>query len=233
MTMVDNEKVSPNRAVVHPEFGKRLERACDGNPDVPPLNHGRLGWFVEQLEKHDVHSTKETVRKWFYGETRPRHRPMTALAQILKVDELWLSSGKAPEFTESQRRLHNVVAGGAVNVVAGFIQMDGGHPAFPLDTDTDAANNKIHLYSIIRGASYRFHIVTVLGEGDDQHFVVPHDARNTIVLGVVPGVEPFSVTIYELDWETIEEAGSRRSNGFDVKLGGPKWKQIKTFAERL
>jgi transcriptional regulator with XRE-family HTH domain len=233
MIMMVEDRVSPGKKLVHPEFGKRLERACDGNPDVPPLNHGRLGWFVEQLTKHNVDVSVETVRKWFAGETRPRHRPMTALAQILKVDELWLSSGKAPEFTESQRRQNNVVAGGAVNVVAGFIQMDGGHPAFPLDNDQDALNNKIHLYSIIRGASYRFHIVTALGEGEDRHFVVPHDARNTIILGLVPGDKPFSVTIYELPWEMIEEAGSRRSNGFDVKLDGPAWRKIKSFAERL
>lgn len=232
MGIFEGEKqVIGMKKIVHPEFGKRLERACDGNPDVPPLNHGRLGWFVEQLDKHGVEVTQETVRKWFSGETRPRHKAMTALATTLKIDEHWLSSGKAPEFTETQRKQHNVVAGGVVNVVAGFIQMDGGHPAFPAENDASAAG-RIHLYAILKGAQYNFHIVPVIGEGDEQHFVVPHEARDTIVLGVVPGA-PFSVRIFELDWDTINEAGSRKSNGFDVKLAGPKWREIKSFAERI
>ncbi|TGW07270.1 XRE family transcriptional regulator, partial [Mesorhizobium sp. M2D.F.Ca.ET.145.01.1.1] len=78
-----------------------MEQACDGNPDVPPLNHGRLGWFVDRLEQHKVQVAKETVRKWFAGETRPRHPAMKALAQILKIDEGWLSAGRAPDLSEA------------------------------------------------------------------------------------------------------------------------------------
>ncbi|MER8924277.1 hypothetical protein [Mesorhizobium sp. M0859] len=220
------------KKITHPDFAKRIERACDGNPDVPPLNHGRLGWFVEQLDKHAVEVTQETVRKWFHGETRPRHKAMTALAQILKVDEGWFSSGKSPEFSETQRKQNNVVAGGAVNAVAGFIQMDGGHPAFPMEEDREAESKKIHLYAIIRGAKYSFHISPALGEGDGRHFLVPHEAEGTIVLGIIRD-GPFSVRILELDWDTIRAAGTRKSTGFDVPLDGRQWREITSFAERI
>ncbi|QPC91508.1 hypothetical protein [Mesorhizobium sp. INR15] len=219
--------------IAHPEFGRRLERACDGNPDVPQLNHGRLGWFTDQLAKHNVKVSVETIRKWFAGETRPRHLAMIALARILTVDESWLTTGKSPEFTDTQRKMHNVVAGGAVNLVAGFIQMDGGHPSFPDENDSLSTASKIDLYAIIRGAHYRFHINTVLGEDGEQYFLVPHAAREgAIVLGVVP-MKGFAVRIYELDWDTIEKVGTRKSHAFEVKLEGSTFKEIKSFADRL
>ncbi|RWO06352.1 MAG: hypothetical protein EOS07_22195 [Mesorhizobium sp.] len=233
MMIIASERAdAPVKKIVHPDFARRIERACDGNPDVPPLNHGRLGWFVEQLDKHGVEVSQETVRKWFHGETRPRHKPMTALAQILKVDEGWFSSGKSPEFSETQRKQHNVVAGGAVNVVAGFIQMDGGHPAFPMEGDEEAEEKKIHLYAIIRGAKYSFHISPALGHGDNLHFLVPHEAEDTVVLGVVRDTD-FSVKVLELDWGLIIDSGTRKSTGYDVPLEGRPWREITSFAERI
>lgn len=216
----------------HPDFALRLEQSCDGNPDVPALNYGRLGWFVEQLAKHEVEVAKETVRKWFAGETRPRHLAMKALAEILKVDEGWLAAGKSPEFSETQRKKHNVVAGGAVNLVAGFIQFGGGHPSFPEESDPVAQASKVNLYAIIRGAHYRFHISTIIG-GSDGYFLVPHEARDSaIVLGVVP-LDGFQVLIYELDWETVQQVGTRKPGGFEVRLADGPFKEIKSFSERL
>lgn len=157
---------------------------------------------------------------------------MRALAQILKVDEGWLAAGRSPDLTETQRKTRNVVAGAAVNLVAGFIQLGGGHPSFPEDDDAVAKASRIDLYSIIRGAHYRFHITAIVGESDG-HFIVPADARdNTIVLGVVP-LEGFQVLIYELDWETIQRVGVRKPGGFEVRLADGDFKQIKSFAERL
>lgn len=226
-----SEKETKLKDIAHPDLGNRLERACDGNPDVPPLNHGRLGWFVEQLEKHDVHVAAETVRKWFAGETRPRHRAMVALAKILKIDEGWLTSGKAAEFSEVQRKTHNVVSSGAANLVAGFIQVDGGHPSFPGEDDSEAKANRIDLYAIIRGAHYRFHISALLGD-EAGYFPVPHEARNTIVLGVVAG-PGFQARIYELDWELIDKGSTRQGAGYEVRLTDGPFREIKSFAARL
>lgn len=216
----------------HPDLARRLKQACEGNPDVSPLNHGRLGWFTHHLEREGVEVTQETVRKWFAGESRPRHKPMAALAKILKVDEFWLGSGKAPEFSDTQRRQHNAIAGGVVNVVAGFIQMDGGHPAFPQPDDQEAIEKAIHLYAILRGAKYNFHILPSLSDDGEPFFIVPLSARETIVLGV-HRVAEFEVEIYELDWEAVETVGTRKSTGYQVPLGAHPWRPIKTFAERI
>ncbi|TIT80337.1 MAG: hypothetical protein E5W57_03260 [Mesorhizobium sp.] len=219
--------------IAHPDIARRLEGACDGNPDVPPLNFGRLGWFAEQLEKHNVSVTPETVRKWFAGETMPRRAAAKALAQILKVDEGWLLTGTAPEFSEGQRKTHSVVAGGAVNVVAGFIQMAGGHPSFPEDNDVVAKANNVSLYAIIRGAHYRLHVTPIVGERGG-YFLVPNDTKQgTVTLGVIPNGQ-FKVVIYELDWPTIEKVGTRKPNGYEIRMADTTaFKEVTTFAERL
>ncbi|RVC70409.1 hypothetical protein EN759_04125 [Mesorhizobium sp. M00.F.Ca.ET.038.03.1.1] len=219
--------------IVHPDLGKRLVDSCDGNPEVPPINFGRLKWFVEQLEKHGVKVAAETVRKWFAGETMPRQAAAKALAQILKVDEGWLLTGKSPDFSELQLRTHNRVVGGAVNLVAGFIQLASGSPSFPEDDDALAKANQINLYAIIKGAHYRLHVTGIVGE-KGGYFFVPNETRNgTIVLGVVP-IGQFQVAIYELDWPTIEKEGSRKVNGYEVRLSNTApFKEIRTFAERL
>ncbi|TGT90851.1 MULTISPECIES: hypothetical protein [unclassified Mesorhizobium] len=158
---------------------------------------------------------------------------MKALAQILKIDEGWLSAGRAPDLSEAQRKTHNVVAGGAVNLVAGFIQIGGGHPSFPEENDGVAQANKVNLYAIIRGAHYRFHVAAIIGERGG-YFVVPTEARSdVIVLGVVPQPN-FQVVIYELDWETIEKVGTRKGDSYEVRLADTHaFKEVKTFSERL
>lgn len=221
------------KEIVHPDFAQRLERSCDGNPDVPPLNHGRLGWFVDGLEKHGVHVTIETIRKWFHGETRPRTKALRALAILLKVDEGWLASGRSPEFSETQRRLHSVVAGGVVNLVAGLIQIDGSHPAFPEEGDSEADDKKVNLYAIIRGAKYSFHVTPTVPDDEELHFLVPVASKGTVVLGVVREREGFSFRVFELDWETIEAKGTRKSTAFDVRLADHQWREITSFAERI
>ncbi|RWX65021.1 hypothetical protein EN780_19260 [Mesorhizobium sp. M4B.F.Ca.ET.089.01.1.1] len=219
--------------IAHPDIARRLENACDGNPDVPPLNFGRLKWFVDQLEKHGVTVAAETVRKWFAGETMPRRAPAQALARILKVDEGWLLTGTSPDLSEMARKTHNVVAGGAVNVVAGFIQMAGGHPSFPEEDDVVAKANNVNLYAIIRGAHYRLHVTSIVGERGG-YFLIPHDTKNgTVTLGVIPQAD-FQVTIYELDWPTIEKVGTRKPNGYEVRLADTTaFRSVTSFAERL
>lgn len=218
--------------IPHPDFVRRLEQACDHNNDVPRHNYGRLNWFVERLETHGVAASPEAVRKWFAGETRPRAKPMAALAQILKIDEGWLSSGRSPEFSEAQRKRQNVVVDGAVNLVAGLIQMDGGHPAFPSDDDTKAVTSKVNLYAIIKGAQYNFHVTAAIGEGNETHFLIPFEAETAIVLGVVR-TGGFSFEVYELEWEVVVDTGTRKTTGYDVPLADRPWKKITTFSERI
>lgn len=225
--------------VVHPELARRLAAAVDGNPDVPPHNYGRLNWFQTELEARGVDVGIETIRKWFVGVTRPREKAMEALAKVLKVDHAWLSTGKQPEFGDKEQKRYVVIAAGVVNLVAGFIQLDGGHPAVPAEGDVEAAKKGIHLYAVIRGAKYDLHILPSIREKNVEeggpkksYFLVPHEARDTLVLGVV-GIGGFAVRIFELDWETVEAVGTRKSGGFQVSLDDAEWTEIKTFANRL
>jgi len=182
--MLHNPKV---KKILHPDFARRMQIACDGNPRVPQPNHGRLRWFAEQLAKQfQDEVTIETVRKWFAGESRPRPKLMTHLASVLQVDEAWLAVGKAPEITEKQRTVRNAVASGAVNVVAGFISMCGAYPAFPTDDDTRAQDRKIDLYAVIRGAQFSFHVAVGDLTENRVRFTVPVEAaEDAFVIGVV------------------------------------------------
>lgn len=229
--------VVTRKKIEHPEFARRFQIACDGNPIVPLPNYGRLGWFKEQLAAKGTTVTIETVRKWFAGESRPRHKAMMDLAIVLGVDEAWLAVGKSPEMTEKQQKVRNASADGAVNVVAGLIQICGGYPAFPLENDTRAAQHKIDLYAVIKGAQYAFHVVTADIKDDGVHFAVPVETlEQAFVIGAVRTGE-LELTFYELDSENVEAHGRRKGEVFDVMTDprdlGSHWKQITTFSHRL
>lgn len=225
------------KKVVHPEFARRMELACDGNPDIPPPNYGRLGWFVTQFEdRFHQKITIETVRKWFAGETLPRPKAMAYLAQIMGVDLAWLSLGKHPEMTVKQHRLRNAEADGAVNVVAGFIQMAGGHPAFPAADDPRTNSEKVDLYAVIRGAQYAFHIALGTKTDNGWHFAVPIEAVNLVIIGVMH-TGPLQCEFVELDAEGVERIGKRKSGFYEVLLPTEgvdhEWRQITNFGERF
>jgi len=223
--------------ILHPEFARRMAQACDGNPDVPPENYGRLGWFASRIErKPGEFITQESVRKWFAGESIPRQKVLIQLAKLLKVEPAWLAMGRAPELTEKQARVRNAAADGAVNVVAGFVRMCGSHPAFPTADDARATEQKIDLYAIIRGAQYAFHVVTGDRVEGGWKVAVPVDARETFVIAVLP-VTDLHCEFVELPWDSIEAEGTRKGGMFEVsipsELEGKPWSRIKTFAERL
>ncbi len=205
----------------HPDFAIRMQQACDGNPKVPLPNYGRLGWFVDQIKANSgAEVTIETIRKWFAGESRPRQKLMASLAQVLEVDEAWLSLGRQPKISRKQAEIRDAAADGAVNYVAGLIQMCGGHPAFPDE------NTRYDLSAIIRGAQYFFHIVVAA----DGTFSVPITAKDAIVIGLIK-VTDLHYDLFELDWEGMSERGKRKGSHLEVPQYG--WKQIKTFSERF
>lgn len=220
--------MTTQKKIPHPDFALRMQQACEGNPDVPAPNYGRLGWFVHQMEhRFGVNVTQETVRKWFAGESRPRPRMLAFLARILNVDEAWLSIGRAQDVSDKELRIRSVEAGGAVNVVAGFIQLCGGNPAFPVEDDKRATKEKIDLYAIIKGAQYAMHVTV----GYEDTFSVPVAAKDTVVIGVAV-TSPVTANFVELDWERIEEVGTRKGSVIAVPIEFP-WRKIETFAERL
>ena len=216
-----------NQKIVHPDFARRMAQACDGNPDVPPPNYGRLGWFADKIEERTgKRVANETVRKWLVGEVRPRPKMISALAAVLKVDEGWLSLGRTPELSEREMRLRNASADGVVNLVASMVRMFGANPAFPGEDDKFAQENKIDLYAIIRGAQYAIHVALF----QDGKAVIPIEAKDAFVIGV----EHLGGTSFRLlDLTDFEDVAKRKGGAFEVALDARDWKVIESFAERI
>jgi len=219
---------SPYKVIRDPEFAKRLEQACDAYPHIPPKHSGRQSWIARELGKRfNVTVTTETVRKWFQGEAKPRPDKLVLIAQLLEVDMAWLSLGVDPDIEPRERKVRNASVDGAVNVVAGLIQMDGGHPAFP-----DKDDPVIDMHAIIRGAKYDIHVALGEVEGETLRFAVPTKHEDVVVLGVVR--RGFSLDIYEIPLETIE-AGHRRGGSIEIVVNkdGVGLRRVESFKTRL
>ncbi|WP_242136955.1 hypothetical protein [Sphingomonas sp. TREG-RG-20F-R18-01] len=196
-----------------PDFGKRLEQACDQSPHCPPLHKGRLQWIADELKKRfKLSVSTETVRKWMHGESRPKQDKNLLLAQLLQVDPTWLFMGIDADLEPREKRVRNAMADGIVNVIAGFIQIDGGNPAFPAEGDKRAVVDNVDLYAIIKGANYAFHVS--LGS-DDYRFAVPTKHENVIVLGVMR--DGFAIDVFEIS-EAMIAKGTKRGGSIEVVL---------------
>jgi hypothetical protein len=236
-----SRKLTPKSEPAREEaFAKRLTLACDNHRECPPLHKGRLVWIVDQLRKRfGVDISTETARKWCSGDTRPRPSRMSLLAELLLVDEAWLALDAAPEATPNERRARNAMAGGAVNIVAGMIEFDGGHPAFPEPDDKRASD--VDLYAIIRGAQYGFKVVVGLPSGGKSYkFTVPIGYRDVFVIGLVrTGACQWDVL--ELDTAMIDRHKERRGGHVEVTVdkrgahylaSGGRVRQLSGFSER-
>lgn len=241
-SLIDDGTVQANAEVVigkirnvrDAAFAKRLEQASDHHQYVPALSAGRLVWIRRQLtERFGILVSMETVRKWFYGETRPRPDKMTKLAELLEVDEAWLSIGYEPELQPREQRARNAVADGAVNLLAGVIQMNGGSPAFPEADDPRVTKEHIDLYAIIRGAQYAFHVS--LGQQVDGgiRFVVPSNS-SCFQMGVIQ-VAPTEFKFLEVSSELIESKGVAKGASAEVTLSDAEISAalITSFARRI
>ncbi|UUV43196.1 helix-turn-helix DNA binding domain protein [Rhodobacter phage RcCWillis] len=226
--------MSGKKPVLHEEFARRFQMACEDNPNVPEPNYGRLGWIAGELEKKGYEVTAETVRKWTVGMSRPHpHAKMVALAEILRVDVAWLATGVSQGVSKKQARVRNEVADGSVNFIAGLVQMAGSHPAFPAQNDEFAKENHIDLYAIIRGIQHAFHIVAgeVKEEGDVEFFVPAH-ITNAIILGIVPK-GGLAYEVVWLDAESVEKTGVRRGDMVAVSLKAVEHKAVTSFSEKF
>lgn len=215
--------VTPPRLIRDPEFAKRIESAANGHNLCPAMHSGRLTWVQRELKsRFGEEISVETVRKWFAGEAKPRPEKTAMLAELFQVDVAWLQIGVQADLTPRERKQRSDMAEGAVNLVAGLIQMDGGHPAFPDTTGT------VDLHAIIRGAKYDL-VIRLADESGG--FSVPVDHTDTIVLGVVK--QGFAVEVYEIPEDVIERDGVRRGGSIEVKVPLKKLRRIDTFTQRL
>lgn len=216
-------------------FSDRLNQACDANFHCPPLHKGRLSWIADSLSKKLKKTVSlQTAARWLNGEAKPRRDKNDALANLLGVDPIWLYFGIEQDLTPRERKVRNALADGAVNLIAGLIQMDGGYPAFPDEKDARAQREHVDLYAVIKGANYSFHVTVGTKQDDNWQFVVPIGHENLVVLGVVR--EAFSFRIFELTEDLIANSGGN-TRGVSITVpvsdADVTENEIKSFSQRL
>ncbi|MEO5866457.1 MAG: helix-turn-helix transcriptional regulator [Sphingomonas sp.] len=215
-------------------FALRLEQSCDASPHCPPMHRGRLTWIAEQLTKQFKEQVSvQTVARWMNGEAKPRQAKNVKLATLLNVDPVWLYMGVESDITPRERKVRNAMADGAVNVVAGLIQMDGGYPAFPEEKDTRAHREHVDLYAVIKGANYALHVA--LGKETDggYSFSVPANHDHVVMLGAVR--DGFAFRIVELTTDLMEAHGNTSGRSMTIALSDDVMAkhQLSSFAQRL
>ena len=222
------------RIVRDAPFAQRITKAADHHPHVPPIAQGRLSWFRDRFkEDHGVTLSLETVRKWFYGEAKPRPDKMTMLAQMLEVDEGWLSLGREPELQPREQKARNAMADGAVNLLAGVIQMNGGNPAFPVEGDRRAERQHIDLYAIIRGAQYAFHVSLASKADGAYRFTIPFEWEDAFQMGVIM-VDPTTFWFIEIGESDVAK-GSKRGGFIEIGISfrDAEKRRITNFSQRI
>jgi len=225
------------RVIRDKAFAKRLETACEGNPHCPTDQHrGKQKWIYDKLlEEFGVRVSPEAVRKWFYGESRPRPKIMSYVARLLEVDEAWLSLGIKPDLTPVERKQHNAMAQGAVNLVAGMIQLAGGHIAFPED-------GSAQILAIVKGKPLSIDVVRPRSIGQDQFKAfVPSNIEGKHVIAVLEE-ERFGYQLLDLTPDVIRSAGDLRGDYWEVvieqrgikfKVGDHQVRELENIGELL
>lgn len=214
-------------------FAARLTQAADRHPHCPPMQRGRYPWVRDRLAEKGVKSSIEGLRKWFIGENKPSPETTIVLADILGVDQGWLYMGVDPNLAPREKRARNAMASGAVNLIAGMIQMDGGTPAFPADDDDQAERNNVDLYAIIRGANYSLHVTLgdVEPDTDEVLFIVPTIHQNVTVIGVIR--DGMNFELFEITPEVIEENGKGRGGSIEARVSRNQLRRIEGFTQRF
>lgn len=200
--------------VPHGAFATRLNQVVDESGRVPPFNQGRYTWIKDQLEqRYGIEVTRETVRKWVHGETIPRNEKLRALAGLFDVDEGWLAFGVKTDADLKERRSEVLSDSGVVSVVAGLIQLSGGHCALPESGDE---NEFVDIYTIV--ARRQRMIAVRLGEDigrDRVRFSVPNEFEKCKVIGVArTGFACFD--LFLISRAQISGHGERRGPYIDV-----------------
>lgn len=203
------------KQIIAADFARRLEIACDNSDHVPDHNFGRQTYIATELHKRfDVKVSRETARKWFAGEARPRPDKMRALAALLKVDEAWLALGmRADAQTGGHHKPRSSITDGVVHLVIGMLSLNGASCAFPEQHDPRAKN--LHFYAIIAGRLAGVYVS--LGEQvrNGFKFTIPEDCENTLVVGVIKR-SPLQFDLYHLKSATVLKAGARRDGVIEL-----------------
>lgn len=204
------------------DFAKRLDTALHGHPHAPQ-GHGRQRWLRMLIgERTGKMVSYEAVRKWFAGEARPRPDVMKKIAQALEIDEAWLSLGISPAQTPVEARRRNAVAEGAVNLVAGLIQIAGGNIAFPDNT----ADYGPDLYAIINGRKLDIEVKLARDLPENKmRFAFSPKSHADILIGVVPMQKSLGAKLLVISKHLLDTAGNPRGGYVEIEVDsrGTSW----------
>lgn len=201
--------MSDSKTIRDKAFAKRIETACEKHPRAPS-GHGRQTWVRKALEEQfGLKVSPEAVRKWFAGEVRPRPNIMSQIATVLNVDEAWLSLGLTPTHTPPEKTKLNAMANGAINLVAGHIQLAGGSIAYPEES------SEHDLFAIVKG---RQRSVTVRLGTSESTFKLSVPVQTQTTIAVIPTVNPNNYRFFSIPSDLIQEMGDNRGGFTDLVI---------------
>lgn len=203
-----------HRLIKAKDFSRRLSEAIERHP-LSVKGHGRQRWLGRAYEERFGSApSPEGIRKWFSGESRPRPDIMRNLALILDVDEAWLSLGITPNETPTQARKRSAKADGAVNYVAGLIQMHGGSIIFDRPEEEG-----VDFHAIIQGTVYPVQVKLGRLSGEDTVTLsISSSATDGLVFGVVLQESTLTPTILKLPPPLIEAEGKSRGGYIELSV---------------
>lgn len=143
------------------DFKDRFAKACLDNPEVPPFNRGQQSFIAQKLGV-----SQEAVRKWFYGESKPKSPTARKLAKLLNVDFLWLMMGTETGELEF-KKVASQRQDSAVYAFMAFMIDQGYSAAF------DQSDNDIDIVSISGGAQHQFTVRAVELDGENMFVRFP------------------------------------------------------------
>ena len=202
--------VPASLTILHESFARRMKQACDANDDIPPLNDGRLVWMQQRMANEGHEVSLQTVMRWYYGASMPRQKKLISLAKVLSVSASWLSLGR-DERSVVDTSARRISTEGAVNALAGHMQMSGVPCAFPEKGDT--RSDKVHFYSIIEGRQHPIHVASGIMDKKSSNvvFQVPASHSGVIVMLVLP-MDQKSVEVWHIPPNVIEITGQKDSD---------------------
>lgn len=200
-------KSSP-RPIVDKAFARRFEEACSLSEHVPEFNDGRLRYIQEELAKHGISVSRETVRKWSAGETRPRRDKMRALAQILRVDEAWFAMGVKPTLAPVKEQVANVE--GSINLVAGIFAMNGANYAWPSEPD-----ESLHFVTIYKSRQYSVYVAAGEVSSSGVKFYFPNKYEGKLLIGFIKR-GPMTFDLYRIPENMVSKAGKKKGGYIEV-----------------
>jgi len=177
------------------------------------------------------------MSKWFAGEAKPRNDNVQKLAKVLSVDEVWLNLGRRP--TQKARIVQEKAtsASGAVLLVAGLVEMNGGRFSFP--GEDDAWDLSVNM-----GGTRFTALVQVANVRDEDTYtcVVPEPVGSSRILMVIQERGPEvtgTVCVNVLDVTNVERQSLggysvvtlHRESGRVFKDGGGSIEPLREFSE--